>query len=355
MRNVCFAVVVLLYAAAAQAADVLEANSANVLENEGSVTVSVQRRHAGTGTVTVDYATRSGSAVAGRDFTPVAGTLTFNPGETVHYVTIAILDNSTYDGNRTFFLDLSNPTGGATLATYPLGDVDLYDDEPPPSASIDDIRLYEGDSGTRNADFTISLTGVTRTINIKIFWSTNDYSATEGSDYASGGGTFDFTPADTQKTVSIPIFGDTTIEDDEKFYVFIYGGASFAKQYGYCTILDDDDRFTILAAGGAVIEGNDGTPMALVTLLPREQLSGIKVDYATLSGTATAGSDFPVISGTITFWGDSPRQIAIPVNGDTEFESNEQFTVHLSSADPRVTIDPQDVVITIVNDDPPVP
>lgn len=355
MRILRFALVVLLYTAAAQAAEIVEARSANVIENEGSVTVTVRRRNAGSGTVTVDYATRSSSAVAGRDFTPVSGTLTFSGGETLEYVTIGIIDNGTYDGNREFFLDLSNPTGGAAIATYPIGDVDLYDDEPPPSVSIDDIRLYEGDSGTRNADFTITMTGVIRTINVKILWETNDYSAVAGSDYASGGGTFTFTPADTQKTVSIPIYGDTTIENDEKFYVYVYGGASFARQYGYCTILDDDDRFSILATGGAVVEGNGGTATALVTLIPKEKLSGIKVDYTTLGGTAMAGSDFPVTSGTITFWGDSPQQIAIPVNGDTAFESNEQFTVHLSSADPRVTLEPQDVVITIVNDDLPVP
>ena len=125
-------------------------------------------------------------------------------------VTIAILDNATYDGNRTFFLDLSNPTGGATISTYPIGNVDLYDDEPPPNVSIDDIRLFEGDSGTKDATFTITITitGVTRTIDIRILWDTNDFSAVAGSDYESSGGTFFFTPADTQKTISVPILGD---------------------------------------------------------------------------------------------------------------------------------------------------
>lgn len=354
MRTIRFALAVLLYTAAAQAAPgIVEANSADVRENEGSVTVSVQRRHGSEGLVTVDYATRSGSAVAGTDFTPVAGTLTFDEGETVKYVTIAIIDDATYDGNTTFFLDLSNPTGGATIATDPIGEVDLYDDEPPPSVSIGDISLYEGDSGTTGAQFTITMTGVARTIDIRIFWETNDYSANAGSDYTSSGGTFTFTPADSQKTFTVPVLGDTTVEDDEKFNVYIYGGASFTKQYGYCTIRDDDARFSIIAAGTAVLEGSSGTTTALITLIPQQQLSGVTIDYATIGGTAAAGSDFEPTSGSVTFWGETQKQIAIPVKGDTAFESNEQFTVHFSG-DPRVTVEPgPDVVITIVNDDLP--
>jgi hypothetical protein len=352
MRGFRLALLALLYTAVAQAAPgILQANSANVRENEGSVTVVVQRVHGSTGIVTVDYATRSASAIAGREFTPVSGMLTFADGETTKSVTIAILDNSTYDGNREFFLALSNATGGATIASYPVGEVDLFDDEPTPTVSIDDIRLYEGNSGTKSAGFTITITGVTRSIDIRILWTTNDSSAQAGSDYDSSGGTFFFTPADSRKTISVPVYGDTTVEDDEKFNVYVYGGASFTKQYGYCTIADDDNAYTIAGHDLAVVEGNAGTTSAVITLIADQPLSGISIDYATVDGNAAGGSDFVSTSGTVTFWGERQKQITIPIIGDTAAEPNEQFTVHLSSSDPRVTFLKPDLVITIVNDD----
>jgi Calx-beta domain len=353
MRVLRSALFTLLFTAAAQAAPgVLQANSVNVREDDGSVTVVVERRNGSEGEVKVDYETRSGSAVAGRDFTPVSGKLTFADGVTSRSVTIPILDNATYDGNRTFFLDLSHPTGGATLGTSPSGDVDLFDDEPPPDVSIGDVRVIEGDSGSANADFTISISGAPRSIDVRIFWDTNDFSATAGSDFASSGGSFFFTPADTQKTVSVPVHGDTTVEEDERFVVFIYGGANFVRQQGYCTIADDDaGPFTITALDGAVVEGNDGTTSAILTLIADQTLRNVSIDYAAAGGTAVAGSDYHSGSGTVTFRGESTKQIVIPIIGDTDLEPDEHFTVHLSTRDPRVTLVRTDLLVVIVNDD----
>jgi hypothetical protein len=354
MRVFRFALMALLLCTAAvQAAPgILQADAANVRENEGSVTVSISRRHGSTGVITVDYATKSASAVAGRDFTPVSGTLTFQDGEVSKSVTIAIIDNSTYDGNREFFLALSNPTGGATINTYPVGEVDLLDDEPPPNVSINDIRVTEGNSGTTNAEFTITVTGVTRSIDIKILWKTNDYSATAGSDFQSSGGTFVFTPADTEKVISVPVYGDTAVEDDERFNVYVYGGATFTKPYGYCTIVNDDSPLSVIIASDVrVIEGNSGTTNAVITLIANQSLSGVSINYATVEGTAVAGRDFQFVSGTAVFSGETQQQITIPIIGDAEVEADEQFSVHLSSSGTPVTLQRSDIITTIVNDD----
>jgi hypothetical protein len=319
MRVFCVAVVAFLFStAAAQAAPgILQANSANVRENDGSVTVTVSRRHGSTGVVTVDYATKSASAVAEKDFTPVAGTLTFQEGEVSKFVTIALIDNSTYDGNRKFFLSLSNPTGGATIATYPVGDVDLYDDELPPNVSINDIRVTEGNSGTANADFTITITGVTRSIDIKILWKTNSYSADAGSDFESSGGTFIFTPADTQKTISVPVYGDTAIEEDEKFNVYIYGGAAFTRQYGYCTIVNDDTGLgppldVIFDPPWPTLYAGETTSVR-VTALPFE--APLTLPLSAVGGTAEVPASVEVgaSGGTFTIQGLAPGMFGIDV------------------------------------------
>ena len=62
--------------------------------------------------VTVDYATADGTAVAGEDYTATSGTLTFAAGETVKTVNVPVLDDAVDEGEETFTFRLSNATGG---------------------------------------------------------------------------------------------------------------------------------------------------------------------------------------------------------------------------------------------------
>ena len=65
-------------------------------------------------TVTADYATSDGTAVAGSDYDAVSGTLTFAPGETSKNVDVPVRGDVNAEYNETFFLTLRNPSG-ATL------------------------------------------------------------------------------------------------------------------------------------------------------------------------------------------------------------------------------------------------
>ena len=63
--------------------------------------------------VTVDYATRNGTATARADYAPASGTLTFAPGETVKTVEVRVLPDSHDEGSETLSLVLSNASGAA--------------------------------------------------------------------------------------------------------------------------------------------------------------------------------------------------------------------------------------------------
>ena len=83
-----------------------------VNEDDGSVGFLVTLDPAATGTVTVDYATDDGTAVAGTDYTATSGTLTFAPGEREKKTDLVpIADDDEEDSGETFRLVLSNPTG----------------------------------------------------------------------------------------------------------------------------------------------------------------------------------------------------------------------------------------------------
>ena len=61
--------------------------------------------------VSINYATFDGTAMAGTDYTPLAGTLIFAAGETVKTVAVPVLDDAHDDDGETFTLTLSNPLG----------------------------------------------------------------------------------------------------------------------------------------------------------------------------------------------------------------------------------------------------
>ena len=65
--------------------------------------------------VTVDYATEDGTATAGADYEPVAGSVTFQPGETWRQIPVLVLDDVKNEPAETFSLRLSNLAGGPTV------------------------------------------------------------------------------------------------------------------------------------------------------------------------------------------------------------------------------------------------
>ena len=97
------------------AAHLLVAN-AEAHEADGEMTFTVRLEPHGLGIVTVDYATRDGSARAGEDYTATGGTLRFNSLETERTVTVPITDDTEPDDGETFTLTLSNPDGAKIRA-----------------------------------------------------------------------------------------------------------------------------------------------------------------------------------------------------------------------------------------------
>ncbi len=102
---------------------------------------SVSLAWASVGTTTVNYATADGTALAGRDYTAVSGTLTFPPGLTSQTVVVQTLDDGHADPTRAFTLNLSNPTGGAITSGQAIGTI------------LDDTKFYVVDGGTSDSTY----------------------------------------------------------------------------------------------------------------------------------------------------------------------------------------------------------
>lgn len=80
-----------------------------------SFTFTVTRSGGDDGAITVDFATANGTALAGSDYVATSGTLTFADGETSKTVTVAVNGDTANEAAESFFVNLANATGGATI------------------------------------------------------------------------------------------------------------------------------------------------------------------------------------------------------------------------------------------------
>jgi hypothetical protein len=191
--------------------------------------------------VTVNYTTMDGSAsVANSDYKAVAGTVNFAPGDTSETITVFAHGDRTGEWDEYFYVNLTSAEGAMLGSTYGYGTI--LDDEA--RISVNDVSMKEGNKGTKNMVFTVQLAAAyDQTVTVK--YSTQDWSATAGSDYVAKSGTLTFLPGETSKTVSVAIKGDTKKEYDEVFMLVLEDASpnSYIENYsggGY--ILNDDGR-----------------------------------------------------------------------------------------------------------------
>ena len=285
--------------------------------------------------VTVNYATAAGTATAGSDYEPASGTLVFAPGETAKTVTVPIVGDALDELDETFFLNLSSPTN-ATLADGQALATIINDES---RLSINDVTLAEGHSGQRTALFTVSLSAAS-SHSVTVNFATADGTATTPGDYIAAAETLTFAPGQTSQTISIAVKGDVQNEADDTFFVNLSGAANalLDDAQGLGTVTNDDPLPALSVTDPTVTEGDSGTKNLnfTVSLAPA---SGriVTIDYASLAGTAAAGSDYHSVSGTLTFNpGQTSKTVSIVLVGDTVPEPDE--TVLLSLANPSGAI-----------------
>ncbi|HSB27099.1 MAG TPA: Calx-beta domain-containing protein, partial [Pyrinomonadaceae bacterium] len=89
---------------------------------------------------------------------------------------------------------------------------------PPPSISIGDVTLSEGNAGTVQAVFPLTLSAPSSQT-VTLDYATADETATAPDDYAAVSGTLAFNPGETSKTITVLVNGETLNEIDETFIV----------------------------------------------------------------------------------------------------------------------------------------
>jgi glucose/arabinose dehydrogenase len=217
-------------------------NNVTVTEgNSGTTTAgfTVSLSHASSQTITVNFATAAGTATAGVDYVSASGAVTFTPGQTSRPINVTVNGDTTLEPNETFTVNLSAPVSSTIADNQGVGTIN--DDDSQPTISINDLSINEGNSGTTNATFTVSLSNASSQT-ITVNFATANNTAIAGDDYTSATGAVTFTPGQTSRSISVGINGDVFNEDDVSFNVNLTSptNATISDSQAVGTIVDDD-------------------------------------------------------------------------------------------------------------------
>jgi glucose/arabinose dehydrogenase len=237
-----------------------------------------------------------------------------------------------------------------------------YEAAPPPQTVTLVLAAASGSVGEAagTASVTVRLTtsdGKATSGAVTVHYATANGSATAGSDYTAASGTVSFAAGSASgatRAVTVPILNDSGAESGETFTVSLSSpsGAVLGTPATETLSIVDNDAATLSINNASVAEGSAGPTNAVFTVtLSAAGSNTVTVNFATANGTATAGSDYVALAGTLTFpAGTTSRNINIQATGDTLSEANETFYVNLSNAVNATIADGQGVG-TITNDD----
>jgi uncharacterized protein (TIGR03437 family) len=215
---------------------------------------------------------------------------------------------------------------------------------PPPTLSIDDVSMNEGNAGFATFTFMVSLSAPAPAGGVTFDIATADNTATVADDdyvakslagqtIAAGNQSYKF---------DVIVKGDLAVELNETFFVNVTNvmAASVADGQGLGAILNDDSP--VLSINDvAASEGDTGTTTFSFTVtssLPAPA-GGISFDIATADGTAQddnpANEDNDYLPRALTAQtinaGDTTYIFEVTVNGDRLVEGNETFFVNVTN------------------------
>ena len=271
---------------------------------------------------TVNYAhSPGGTATSGVDHAAIAsGTLTFAPGETSKTISVTVTGDTMPESDEGVTLAFSNPTpSGVIIASGNFASGSIVDDDTP-TLTIDSPRVAEGNAGTRDLTFTVTLSPAASSQQEAAWIDPGSGTAESGIDYtALAGGTLIFAAGETSKTIAVTVRGDSAVEPDETVRVVVASTARIrgadgniaAFAIGVGTIANDDlpeppepnSTPQVVAAPGAValdVGGTaaialagafldtDGDPLTLSAASSRPAVATARLDGTTLALAAAA-------------------------------------------------------------------
>ncbi|WP_197167606.1 Calx-beta domain-containing protein [Neorhodopirellula pilleata] len=310
-----------------------------------------------TAALAVNY-TVGGTATSGTDFTALSGTVTIPAGQSSTTISIDPTDDSTVEPDETIILTITDAAaydvGTPASATGTITNDDVAAVTPTVSVAVAPSAVNE--DGTGALVYTFTRTGETTTA-LAVSYTVGG-TANSGSDFTALSGTVTIPVGQSSTTISLNPTDDTTVEPDETIILTITDAAAYdvgtpASATG--TITNDDvaavtPTVSVAVAPSAVNE--DGTSALVYTFTRTGQTTAALAVNYTVGGTATSGTDFTALSGTVTIpAGQSSTTISIDPTDDSTVEPDETIILTITDAAAYDVGTPASATGTITNDD----
>ncbi len=314
--------------------------------------------------LTIHYQTQDGSstpsATSSSDYISKSGDITFKKGNRIKDIFVDIIGDNIIEDNEFLRMNLS---GSSYIKTDHSQALILNDDGEYPAISLSssNYSIAEGNSSSKNLDFIFNLNKPAVDSSSFHYETWNDTATVEDNDYIYTHGDMTIPKGTKNFKISVPINGDTKIEDDETFY---FGFTNLNKlNYGRvnqatATIVNDDGSYPTLSFtkdNFSVIEGNSSIRDLNFTLqLDKPALEDSHFDYYTLDGDAKANEDYIKVSRTTFNIPKDVTSISLPIKikSDTKIENDENFYLKIDNETNNLKIQgKQKVKGVIINDD----
>ena len=290
-----------------------------------------------------------GSASSGSDFTPLSGSVTIAAGSTSATIIVPVIDDLLVEGTETVTLTLTGITSGSPGVTIDgTADNDTINILDNDAATVSIAGTTDGnEAGPLDGLFTVSQT-LAAAADTVLSYSVGG-SASSGVDYTALSGSVTIAAGSTSGTITVPVINDLLVEGTETVTITLTGittsspGVTIDGSVDSDTIdILDNDAATVSIAG--TTNGNEAGPVdGLFTVSQTLAATVDTVLTYSVGGTASSGSDFTPLSGSVTIAaGSTTATIIVPVIDDLLVEGTETVTLTLTgitASSPGVTID----------------
>ncbi len=185
-----------------------------VSELAGSAVMTITLPYTSTSAINVNYATANDTAIAGSDYVTTTGNLSIPTGQISGTVSIPILNNLVFTGDRFFSFQLSGQSPG-TLGSPASAQVTIVDAQQQPTIqfSVPSFNVAR-DVGT--APITVTLSAIPG-ITVTVPYTMANGTALAGVDYVLSTGVVTFTPGTTTQIINVAILNSGHYVGDRFF------------------------------------------------------------------------------------------------------------------------------------------
>lgn len=287
-----------------QASFAIAAGSA--AENSGSVSLQVTRSGLTSGNASVSYSLTAGTATAGTDFTATGGTVNFADGEASANVVVPVAADSTVELDETFTATISNPSIGQITTAAATGTITNDDSS---VISLAGNTVAEGDSGSVNLPFNVSLTNpvdVDITVNRQTLATG---SATAGADFtALSSATLTIPAGQTTASFNVEVSSDHDVESNETVDASLSSLSATGRSVSLGTVtatgtVTDDDPLLVAGNGALAVKIGASGKIKISDLLALTTIvEGRPVSLVSVQNLPTAqGGTVTIVDGWIYY------------------------------------------------------